>query len=108
MVNSTEFGPVIERRNEKRDRSQVSIKFKTLDGEEDYIPDAIVADLSESGATLLSHIPLPVGTCIAIDVDGLIVATAEVVNWQWDYLGDRARLGVKFIEKRQRVLLSGM
>jgi hypothetical protein len=91
----------LERRQEKRNQSMVTIKFKTLDGEDVDIPEAIVADVSDSGATLLTHYPLPVGTSLAIEVEGEIVTTAEVVNWQWDYQGDKARLGVKFIDRKK-------
>ena len=98
MVTPDDLDADMERRAEERSHSEIFVNIRPLDDQNDY-PDAIIADISSIGATLISPIPLPIGLRIAIHLDGFNPAMAEVVDWEWDYRGDMARLGLKFIEK---------
>src|SRR5262245_10952401 len=87
----------VDMRKEERSDTAIFVKLRTLDEMEEYQIDSLIIDLNNRGATLLSHIPLPTGTNVSIELGGLILSKAEVVDWQWDYRLDKVRLGVKFI-----------
>ena len=87
----------VDMRKEERSNMEMIVSLRTLDEMEEYQIDSLIVDLNNLGATLLSHIPLPAGTNVSIELSGLTLAKAEVVDWQWDYRRDKVRLGVKFI-----------
>jgi hypothetical protein len=97
---------VLDRRIEERSSKETFIRLRTLDDLNECNINALILDISGSGATVLSHIPLPVSTKVVIDLDEITSAIAEVVYWQWDYHIDIARLGVRFIEKKNWPLLT--
>jgi hypothetical protein len=97
MIISTSSKPELEKRTEERSQLQLSVKIRSLDRQNRELYDATIVEVGDAGATLLTHIPLPVGTRLEIYLNGFCPATAEVTNWQWDYRSDISRLGVRFI-----------
>jgi hypothetical protein len=92
--------PRIEHRAVARDQYQMFVRIKPLDEPQEESMIALTVELSATGLTLLSYMPLPTGSRILIDNGANENSIGEVIDWEWDYCCDMARMGVKFIEKR--------
>jgi hypothetical protein len=87
-----------EQRKERRKPDQVFVIIKPLDEAAEKISLAI--DRSESGAGIVTHIPLPVGTRVEIRAGDDFFAIGEVTDWNWDAKTDMVRLGMRLVERR--------
>lgn len=87
-----------DNRAEVRNQKQVFARIRVLD-EENETADALIEDFSSSGLALLTPRPLPAGTCVTVELCGQCAALGEIVDWNWDYNRDLARLGLRFIRK---------
>jgi hypothetical protein len=97
-MNISNIEPVLERRNLSRNRKQLFVKIREIDTTENESDMALVTDISDCGLSLITKIPLPVGTNIEISCD-CFSTIGEICDWNWDYAIDMARLGVRLIEK---------
>jgi hypothetical protein len=88
-----------EQRCQSRNLQQQFIRIQVKDGEEPETMLALTKDISDQGLSLLTYVPLPVGTKVTIERDSDCVASAEVTDWEWDYDCDMARIGLRVIEK---------
>jgi hypothetical protein len=88
-----------EKRIEERKPYQVFAIIKPLnkESEEDI---SLAIDRSDSGAALVTHMPLPIGTRVEIRTGEDFIAIGEVADWNWDPQTDMVRLGMRLVEKR--------
>lgn len=78
---------------------QLTIKIKFIDDQDNCCQRAILADANDLGITVLTPLPLPLNTHIAIKVADGFVALSEVADWEWDVMGDMARTHLRILEK---------
>lgn len=98
-MNIISFGPVLEKRTRSRNPKQMFVRIKVLDGQENEAAIALTTDINEDGITLITQIPLPVGTNVIIKNDNF-TAVGEVCDWNWEYAIDMARLGIRLVKKQ--------
>jgi hypothetical protein len=79
--------------------SQLYINVTTVDDECGNCFEAVVADIHDSGLTIITPMPLDAGTRISISVGNNFAALGEIIDWEWDVMGDLARLHIRLIEK---------
>jgi hypothetical protein len=94
-----EYRKSSNQRQEERNHPRLFVEISPLDDQDGNRLDALTSDFSETGVGLVTFIPYPVGTLVAIFVDGNTMAKGEVINIDpWDCCG-LIRMGVRFIEK---------
>jgi hypothetical protein len=80
-----EVGFDIEQRHEERYPMQSYVMLKPIDKRDDFLIKAMTSDISDCGMSILSYIPLPIGTHLEIDMGGDYPLYGEVVSWQWEH-----------------------
>ena len=91
----------LSQRKEQRITSRMFVEVSSLEDKEEIKFDALTSDISDSGAGLVTYIPLPVGTNISINIDGVTIATGEIIDVDiWECCG-LARMGVRFIDTNE-------
>jgi len=97
----------LEKRITMRSPSMVFVELKSVDGRNNHKFHALVTDYNDTGVTLHTYLPVPIGTQIEIKLGGTVAAIGEVTNLNWDNFDEnnRIRLGVEFIEKNDNWFL---
>ena len=86
-------------RHEERIAKRHFVEVKLIGEKESEGIEAIITDMSNSGISLVSNLPIPVGTRVEVVSAGDVYATGEVINIDsWDCY-DLVRMGIRFIEK---------
>lgn len=88
----------LEKRTFARNPKQLFVKICVVDESESEDVIALTTDINENGISLITQIPLPLGTIISIK-NSKFSAIGEICDWDWECAIDMARLGVRFIEK---------
>lgn len=99
MKSTTKTNLDSEKRHELRTTTQHFVRLQVDDGEEPETMLALTKDVSKDGISVLTYVPLPVGTLVKIERDNESLVNAEVMDWEWDYDCDMARIGLKLLEK---------
>jgi hypothetical protein len=89
----------IEKRHNMRTNTQHFVRLQIDDNEDSETMLALTKDISKDGISVLTYVPLPVGTLVKIERDNECLISAEVMDWEWDYDCDMARIGLKLLEK---------
>jgi hypothetical protein len=88
-------------RKELRSSKRIFVEIMPIGDPDNAKLDAITSDMSDSGVALVTYIPLPVGTLVMINIDGMPIARGEVTHIDnWECCG-LARMGVRFLEKSE-------
>ena len=78
---------------------QLIVNIQAMDDDNNYIADALAGDASNSGIFLLTGLPAPIGTLIAIKIAGNLVAVGEIIDLQ-PGCHELVKMEVRFIGKR--------
>jgi hypothetical protein len=75
------------------------INIQAMNEKDGYCADALAEDATNSGVVLLTGLPAPVGTLIALKIAGSLAAIGEIVDLQ-PSCHELVKMVVRFIGKK--------
>jgi hypothetical protein len=87
-------------RQGSRRRHHIYVEVKPLGLEDSELIDALMADISDSGLSLITDLPLPLGTRVEISLTEKAAVLGEIMNIEQHNSRELVRMGVRFVKAR--------